>query len=56
MFLMLETQYEEDFVSLSERLTALIEPVLMIVMGLLVGFIALAIITPVYQITQDFHG
>lgn len=49
----LAEQYEEELDDMSVRLTALIEPVLMIVMGLIVGFVALAIITPVYRITQD---
>lgn len=52
----LEAQHEEEFAGASARLTALVEPALMIVMGCMVGFIALAIITPVYQITQDLHG
>lgn len=52
-FTELSVQYEADLEELTQNLTTLIEPVLMIAMGLLVGFIALAIITPVYQITQD---
>jgi len=55
-FHQLSDHYEEEFDTASSTLATLIEPVLMIVMGLLVGFIALAIITPVYQITQDMHG
>lgn len=55
-FLALREHYEEEFDTASTNLTALIEPMLMIVMGVLVGFIALAIITPVYQITQDMHA
>lgn len=53
---LLSEYYEEEFDAVCTRLTTLIEPVLMILMGLLVGFIALAIITPVYEITQDLHG
>jgi len=53
---LLSEYYEEEFDAVCARLATLIEPVLMILMGLLVGFIALAIITPVYQITQDLHG
>ncbi|MDB5264534.1 MAG: type secretion system domain, type pilus assembly protein PilC [Parcubacteria group bacterium] len=49
----IERMYEEELEQLSKDLATLIEPVLMIVIGLMVGFIALAIITPVYQITQD---
>lgn len=37
----------------SHLISTLIEPVLMIGMGLVVGFIALAIITPIYSITQS---
>ncbi len=53
---LLSEYYEEEFDAVCARLATLIEPVLMILMGILVGFIALAIITPVYQITQDLHG
>jgi len=52
----LAEHYEEEFDAASESVSSLIEPVLMVVMGLLVGFIALAIIMPVYQITQDMHA
>ncbi len=40
----------------TKRLTTLVEPVLMIVMGLLVGFIAISIITPLYGITEGLHA
>jgi type IV pilus assembly protein PilC len=53
---LLSEYYEEEFDAVCSRLATLIEPVLMILMGVLVGFIALAIITPVYQVTQDLHG
>ncbi|MEJ0053383.1 MAG: type II secretion system F family protein [bacterium] len=45
--------YEEELDELSKSIAVLIEPVLMIVMGLIVGFVALAIITPIYGITQN---
>ncbi len=45
--------YEEDINELTKNLATLIEPVLMIVMGVIVGFIAISIITPIYGITQD---
>ena len=45
--------YEEDINDLTKNLSSLIEPVLMIVMGVIVGFIAISIITPIYGITQD---
>lgn len=45
--------YEEELDEGIRTLTILIEPALMIVMGVLVGFIAMAIITPIYGITQN---
>lgn len=45
--------YEEDIDELTKNLTTLLEPILMIVMGLIVGFIAISIITPIYSITQS---
>ena len=45
--------YEEEINDLTKNLTTLLEPVLMIVMGVIVGFIAISIITPIYGITQD---
>lgn len=37
-------------------LSTLIEPITLMVVGLLVGFVALSIITPIYQITQGIHA
>lgn len=45
--------YEEELDEGTRTLATLIEPALMIAMGLLVGFIAMAIITPIYGITQN---
>jgi type II secretory pathway component PulF len=47
--------YETDIRDLTKNLTTILEPVLMLVMGLLVGFIAISIITPIYGITQNLH-
>ena len=41
---------EDDFV---KNISSVIEPVLLLVMGLIVGFIAISIISPIYQITQS---
>lgn len=43
---------EETLQNLIKRATALSEPLIMIVIGLLVGGIALAMIIPIYEITQ----
>jgi len=43
--------YEDEIDSLSKNLTTILEPILLITIGLVVGFIALAIITPIYELT-----
>lgn len=43
--------YEVEVDTSTKSLSAAIEPALLIVMGLVVGFLALAIITPIYDIT-----
>jgi type IV pilus assembly protein PilC len=48
----LSEMYEADIDDFTKNLSSMVEPVLMIVMGLLVGFIAISIITPIYGITE----
>jgi type II secretory pathway component PulF len=48
----LSEMYEAEVEDFTKNLSSLIEPVLMVFMGLLVGFIAISIITPIYGITQ----
>lgn len=51
------SEYYEKEVDLTARnLTTILEPVLLLIMGLLVGFVALAIILPIYQATSSFRG
>jgi type IV pilus assembly protein PilC len=45
--------YEEQLEETMRSMTTLIEPVLMIGMGVIVGFVAMAIITPIYGLTQS---
>ncbi len=52
-FEFLSGMFEEEIDELTKTLTTLLEPVLMIVMGVVVGFIAVSIITPIYSITQS---
>src|SRR3990167_4789691 len=47
--------YEEEIDELTKNLSSTIEPLLMIVMGLIVGFVAISIITPIYQLTQNLQ-
>jgi len=48
--------YEQELEDLTKSLASLIEPVLMVCMGLLIGFVAISIITPIYQLTQNLSG
>jgi type II secretory pathway component PulF len=52
----LSEMYDAEVDDFTRNLSTLIEPALMIVMGILVGFIAISIITPIYSITQNLHG
>ncbi len=54
-FLYLAENYESEVDESAKNLSGLIEPLLMVGMGLAVGFVAIAIITPIYQITQNLH-
>ncbi|MES2007010.1 MAG: type II secretion system F family protein [Patescibacteria group bacterium] len=47
--------YEAEVDELTKSLSSSIEPVLMIFMGLLVGTIAVSVITPIYAITQHLQ-
>ena len=43
--------YEDEIESISKNLSTLLEPFLLIVIGVVVGFVALAIISPIYELT-----
>jgi type II secretory pathway component PulF len=47
--------YEAEVEDFTKNLSTLIEPLLMVIMGILVGFIAISIITPIYGITQHLQ-
>ncbi len=44
--------YDQEITDFIDKLTTLLEPMLMIVIGIIVGCVALSIITPIYGITQ----
>jgi type II secretory pathway component PulF len=52
----LSEMYESDIRDWTKTMTVLLEPLLMIGMGLSVGFIAISIITPIYGITAQLHS
>ncbi len=54
--LFLAEMYEAELEEITKNMSSLIEPVLMIFMGVLVGFIALSIITPIYSLTQSLSN
>jgi type II secretory pathway component PulF len=50
--LYLSTHYTEETEEALKTMTSLLEPVLLVGMGLLVGFVALSIILPIYSLSQ----
>ncbi|OGE82155.1 MAG: hypothetical protein A3B10_02370 [Candidatus Doudnabacteria bacterium RIFCSPLOWO2_01_FULL_44_21] len=48
----LAEMYEAEVDDLTKNLTTVLEPALMVFMGIIVGFIAISIITPIYEFTQ----
>lgn len=52
----LSEMYDAEVDDFTKNLSTLIEPVLMVVMGIVVGFIAISIISPIYGITQNLHA
>lgn len=51
----LSDMYESEVEDSTKNLSNMIEPILMVVMGLMVGFVAVSIITPIYSITQGLQ-
>lgn len=51
----LSEYYTEEVDEALRNATSLLEPAIILAMGLVVGFVALAVITPVYSLTQGFH-
>jgi type IV pilus assembly protein PilC len=47
--------YEDELISAAEKLSAAIEPVLIIILGLAVGFFAFSIIQPMYSSLQTIY-
>lgn len=47
--------YEDEIDDISKNLSTVIEPILLITIGLVVGFVALAIISPIYELTGSIR-
>ncbi len=54
-FLYLSELYEREVDDFTKNLSSLVEPALMIVMGGIVAFVAISVITPIYEITSNLH-
>jgi type IV pilus assembly protein PilC len=52
----LSEMYDNEVDEFTKNIATLIEPVLMIIMGIIVGFVAISIIAPIYSITQNLHA
>lgn len=52
--LYLSTYYENELDDTTRNLVSFLEPLLMVVMGGLVGFIAISILLPIYSLSQTF--
>ena len=48
--------YEEEIDDISKNLTTILEPIMLIMIGIVVGFVALAIISPIYELTGSIRG
>lgn len=56
MLLYLSDYYDEEIDSTSKNLSTLMEPFLLLVIGLVVGFVALAVISPIYSLIGGIRG
>ncbi|MCP6719809.1 MAG: type II secretion system F family protein [Patescibacteria group bacterium] len=53
--LYLSEYYESEIEEIVKNFTTILEPLLLLFMGLLVGFVAISIITPIYKVTQGLR-
>lgn len=54
-FIYLGDFYEEEIDNIAKNLSTILEPFLLLVIGLVVAFVALAIISPIYQLTGSIR-
>jgi type IV pilus assembly protein PilC len=47
--------YEEEIDTMAKNLSTLLEPTLLLTIGLVVGFVAIAIISPIYELTSSLQ-
>jgi type IV pilus assembly protein PilC len=54
--LFLANFYESELDESTQNMSNILEPAMLLFMGLVVTLVALAIITPIYSMTQNIHG
>lgn len=54
-FLYIAKFYDREIDSMTKNITTLIEPIILLVIGFYVGFVALAIISPIYELTGSIR-
>ncbi len=47
--------YEKEVDDAAKNLSTILEPILMVFMGVVVGFIAISVVTPIYQVSQGLN-
>ncbi len=45
--------YEQQLDEIIKKLSSMLEPILMVILGVVVGFVAVSVISPIYEITQN---
>ena len=53
--LYLSSFYDDEVDDMSKNFSTILEPILLVTIGLVVGFIALSIISPIYQLTGSIR-
>ncbi len=51
----LANYYEKEVANAAKNMTTVLEPVLLLAVGLIVGFVAVSVISPIYQVTSQFQ-
>ena len=52
MLLTVAKNYEDDLVEYSDTLSSLLEPIMLLVMGVVVGFVVMSVVQPIFNLTQ----
>jgi len=55
VLLYLSDFYDDEIDDLSKNLATILEPILLVIMGIAVGFVAVSIITPIYELTGSIR-